>query len=296
MFLAFLLVIGIFIFHQSIKRKKNQLLSKVMYIVILLGISVLFYELRFHFYLNLHLHLNEIHFFLGQYAFGTLLHSLASPPAMSQQGCLTGVNERVGDFLFMEQGDGNASTSSEGAILRGNPIMGTEAAGSDSGASGAEAHSEPLEPSAKSSEEEPSALEQRTEELLQENLTGRKGDLAPGQGAADPREALKTDFSISNKGEEFLLAKQLEKEVAYPNKESPATSSIFNQVKEFASQRQDGKGGGNPNSCSLNEKEKALVLKVEPTLSGYGKSYRATGLKREEESQPCRKADRRGSL
>jgi len=57
------------------------------------------------------------------------------------------------------------------------------------------------------------------------------------------RKAVEQDFQIQNKGEEFQLIKIMEKET---NKEGdcPVTKSAFNEVKDYASQIQDGKGGG----------------------------------------------------
>lgn len=73
----------------------------------------------------------------------------------------------------------------------------------------------------------------------------RKGDLAEGQEVAEVRQAVDIDFGIDTKGAEFQLVKQMEKEVASSKKEEcPATTSIFNEIKEFLSKNQDGTGGG----------------------------------------------------
>jgi hypothetical protein len=82
---------------------------------------------------------------------------------------------------------------------------------STGGTSGAEAHSEPREPSAESSLA-PSALEQRAEELIEDNLKARKGALGDGQEVSEVRQAVEQDFQILNKTEEFLLIKNMEEE------------------------------------------------------------------------------------
>jgi hypothetical protein len=103
------------------------------------------------------------------------------------------------------------------------------------------------------------ALDHRKEELIHANLLKRKGDIAEGQEVAEVREALDRDFSIYDKGAEFQLVKQLEKEVNYASKDDnssfkeeeltslkngPASTSIFNAIKDFVAQTQDGTGGG----------------------------------------------------
>lgn len=69
------------------------------------------------------------------------------------------------------------------------------------------------------------------------------------------RQAVEQDLDIDK---EFAFLKQLEKELTATKKEQrPVTACIFNEVKEFKSQTQDGRGGSRPNDCSLQEKEKA---------------------------------------
>lgn len=50
---------------------------------------------------------------------------------------------------------------------------------------------------------EKSALDQRKEELLMENLQERKGDLGDGQRIYTVRQTVETDLHVTNKGEEF---------------------------------------------------------------------------------------------
>lgn len=89
----------------------------------------------------------------------------------------------------------------------------------------------------------PSALEQRTNELIQENLKERKGDLGDGQRVSEVRQGVEQDLNIEKKAEKFELIKQLEKEVKAKNEPSPVTNCAFNEVKEHAGKIQDGKGG-----------------------------------------------------
>ena len=103
----------------------------------------------------------------------------------------------------------------------------------------------------------PSALEQRTNELIQENLKERKGDLGDGQRVSEVRQGVEQDLNIEKKAEKFELIKQLEKEVKAKNEPSPVTNCAFNEVKEHAGKIQDGKGGGKPTDCSSQEKGKA---------------------------------------
>ncbi|KAL6995095.1 hypothetical protein U1Q18_005231 [Sarracenia purpurea var. burkii] len=92
----------------------------------------------------------------------------------------------------------------------------------------------------------PSALKERTNSLIEENLRGRKGDLGDGQTVDEVRKAVEQDFNIATKGEEFSLIKELEKEVQAKTKNdpSPATNSAFNEIKEHEAQTQEGRGGG----------------------------------------------------
>ncbi|KAK7357209.1 hypothetical protein VNO80_16493 [Phaseolus coccineus] len=84
-----------------------------------------------------------------------------------------------------------------------------------------------------------------------ENLNYRKADLAEGQTKEELREA---DFHINMDGnqkvKQFHLIKQLEREQPTNEKKSPspatATKSAFNEIKDFQSHVQDGRGGGNP--------------------------------------------------
>ncbi|KAJ8746880.1 hypothetical protein K2173_010152 (mitochondrion) [Erythroxylum novogranatense] len=82
----------------------------------------------------------------------------------------------------------------------------------------------------------PSAFEERTNELIQENLKERKGDLGDGQRVSEVRQAVEEDFEIGTKAEEFTLIKEFEAEAQGGSKRNiqedlPATKSVFNQVK-----------------------------------------------------------------
>lgn len=117
---------------------------------------------------------------------------------------------------------------------------------------------EPREPSDESSSAL-SALDERKDQLIQENVKERKGDLGDGQRVSEVRQGVEQDFQISTKGEEFELIKQLSKEVKAKNEPSPVTNCAFNSIKEHEALTQDGKGGGKPTDCSSKEKQhKAL--------------------------------------
>lgn len=74
-------------------------------------------------------------------------------------------------------------------------------------------------------------MDQRKEELINENLKKRKGALGDGQEVSEVRQAL-------------------EKETKSSKKDAPVTNSTFNEVKEYESQTQDGRGRGRPNDPS----------------------------------------------
>lgn len=93
---------------------------------------------------------------------------------------------------------------------------------------------------------EPSALDQRKDELILGNLEKRKGSLADGQRISGVRRAVEGDFHTKSPGESFGLVKQLEKELDV-TKTSPATNSAFNEVKDFQSHVQDKMDGAEAN-------------------------------------------------
>lgn len=96
----------------------------------------------------------------------------------------------------------------------------------------------------------PSALDERKEELIQDNLQKRKGALGDEQEVSEVRQRVEHDLNIQSKGEEFELIKQLEKEVKAKNEPSPVTNCTFNEIKEHEGKIQHGKGGGRPNDYS----------------------------------------------
>lgn len=49
----------------------------------------------------------------------------------------------------------------------------------------------------------PSALEERTNELIQDNLKDRKGDLGDGQRVSEVRQGVEHDLNVEKKGEHF---------------------------------------------------------------------------------------------
>lgn len=112
---------------------------------------------------------------------------------------------------------------------------------------------EPHEPSAESSSAL-SALDDRANELRNANLKDRKGALAEGQDVSEVREAVKDYFFIKTKAEEFKLIQQMEKERGVQKEgECPAT---LNEIKDYESHIQDGRGGGRPlNSTSFSRRK-----------------------------------------
>lgn len=101
---------------------------------------------------------------------------------------------------------------------------------------------------------ENSALDQRKEELITENLHLRKGALGDGQEVSKVRQEIEKDFHVQNKGEEFELIKQMEKEEKNKEGDCPVTKSTFTEVRDYQSKIQDGRGGGRPNDCSSQSK------------------------------------------
>ena len=97
-------------------------------------------------------------------------------------------------------------------------------------------------------------MDQRAEELLIENLKERKGELGEEQRISNVRKTVENDLNVQNKAEEFEFIKQIEKEKEAGTKKEdcPVTNCTFNEIKEFESQIQDGKGGGR--LCSNEEK------------------------------------------
>lgn len=89
-----------------------------------------------------------------------------------------------------------------------------------------------------------SGLNQRAEELINKNLSIRKGALAEGQEVSDVREDIEHDFQVEKPPEKFLLAQQMEKEAGSKTDKCPATNSAFNAIKDYQSKIVDGKGGG----------------------------------------------------
>lgn len=104
------------------------------------------------------------------------------------------------------------------------------------------------------SNSEPSALEERTNELILENVKKRKADLGDGQGVDEVRQEVEDDFNIETKGELFELVKELDKETKTIYKPSPATNCAFQEIKQHESKIQDGKGGGIPKHSESKEK------------------------------------------
>uniref|UniRef100_A0A2P2MU68 NADH-ubiquinone oxidoreductase chain 6 n=1 Tax=Rhizophora mucronata TaxID=61149 RepID=A0A2P2MU68_RHIMU len=106
--------------------------------------------------------------------------------------------------------------------------------------------------------EEPSALEERIEDLIGSNLERRKAALGDGQEVSEVRQAVEGYFDVTSQREQFGLIQQMEKELTPTrNEQPPVTTFSLNEVKEYESHAQDGRGGGRPGDCSLQEKDKA---------------------------------------
>lgn len=92
----------------------------------------------------------------------------------------------------------------------------------------------------------PSALEERENELLSKNLAERKCDLAEGENIDSVRTAVEGDFHSNTKTEKFQLIQQLFKETQSKTEDCPATKSSLNEIKNYSSKIQDGRGGRKP--------------------------------------------------
>jgi hypothetical protein len=83
----------------------------------------------------------------------------------------------------------------------------------------------------------------RKDELIEENLNKRKGALGDGQKVSEVRKRMETELEIHTKGEEFHFIKQRERETGGQKEDCPVTNSTFNEIKDYASNIQDGRGG-----------------------------------------------------
>lgn len=99
---------------------------------------------------------------------------------------------------------------------------------------------------------EKSALHEKAEDLLLEKINDKKADLAEGQRISNVREAVETDLDIQTKSDELKFIIEMEKDSGATEKKSHAINSALNQIKDFQSKIQDGRGGG---SHSADEKD-----------------------------------------
>lgn len=93
-------------------------------------------------------------------------------------------------------------------------------------------------------------------ELILENLKEKRGDLGDGQRLSEVGNKVENDFQITNNVEKLELIKQMEKETCTKKEDSPVTNSTFNEVRDYESKIQDGRGGGKPFYCSNREEGK----------------------------------------
>jgi hypothetical protein len=98
----------------------------------------------------------------------------------------------------------------------------------------------------KDSPKDLTALDQKANETLEDILSNKKAALGDKQEVSSVREAVKQDFNITTKGEEYSLIKQMEAEAEASKMDCPATNSALNEIKDHQSKRVDGRGGGNP--------------------------------------------------
>lgn len=103
---------------------------------------------------------------------------------------------------------------------------------------------------------EPSGLQQTANDLIQENLQIRKTESGEGQDENELRKAVEQGNDANNVADLFNTIQELKTEKEFPNKECPLTNCALNQVKDFQSHVQDGRGGGKPNDCSNREEGK----------------------------------------
>ena len=92
-----------------------------------------------------------------------------------------------------------------------------------------------------------SALQEREQELLLENLHKKRGSLGEGESLEEVRGTVENDLNVKTQADVFELIQQIEKEKGVGSQEGsqPATSSTFNEVRDFQTRTQDGKGGQN---------------------------------------------------
>ena len=90
---------------------------------------------------------------------------------------------------------------------------------------------------------EPSGLEQKEVELIKENLSVRKTEIIAGQDPHEVRKAMEDDSKTETVVDQFTNIQQLIKEKEKGNQNCPLTKSSLNEVKDFQSHVQDGRGG-----------------------------------------------------
>ena len=100
---------------------------------------------------------------------------------------------------------------------------------------------------------EPSGLQQTANDLILENLQIRKTESGEGQDENELRKAVEQGNDANNVADLFNTIQELKTEKECPNKECPLTNCALNEVKDFQSHVQDGRGGGKPNDCSNRE-------------------------------------------
>lgn len=103
---------------------------------------------------------------------------------------------------------------------------------------------------------EPSALEVRAKELIMDNLEVRKADKGEEQDPAELLSTLEEENKIRTITDRFKGIQELQKEKDHPMKSCPLTNLIFNEVKDYESHVQDGRGGGKPDAPTLPIKKK----------------------------------------
>lgn len=83
----------------------------------------------------------------------------------------------------------------------------------------------------KDSPKDLTALDQKANETIDNILSKKKAAKGDGQEVYEVREAVKKDFNITTKGEEYSLIKQMEAEAEASKMDCPATNSALNEIK-----------------------------------------------------------------
>lgn len=94
-----------------------------------------------------------------------------------------------------------------------------------------------------------SALEERANDLIIEKMERwEKSDIAEGPEKTALLNAVEDGNAVTNVTDLFKTIQELKTEKECPNKDSPLTNTALNEVKDYQSHVQDGRGGGKPSN------------------------------------------------